>query len=506
MSKASRRGNGRQTGLSAHFFQKLASGVPGVLFIYRVEADGESHRCPFISEHVQTLFGIAPAELKENADPIFEMIHPEDIDAVMGSIRASADTLGTWSYRARLMLETGGYEWFEVSAEPERQPDGSTLWYGQFHNIQHYKDLEQSLREREAEFSFQAGFQRLVARLSTEFINLGFGSIDQCIDELLRSIGLFFEVDRAYLYCFSDDYAVMTNTHEWCRSGVPALIDTQQEVSIKDFHWWQEQIDGMVGGSRVVFVEDADHLPPTAASERELLEHQGVSSMFCVPIRVRGRVAGFFGVDSLLPRAWRLDQADLLIIISGLLSGVLERNRLEEELVNQSIRDPLTGLHNRRYLMPRLDEMVGQSRRQGERFALAIFDIDHFKKINDSIGHLGGDYILQRFADILVSQTRSMDVVVRFGGEEFIVVFSAEVSGDVRQLVKRIFEAVEGERFVFNEKEVPLTVSAGVAGIEEFVGRSATPDALIAMADDRLYLAKQAGRSCLVDTLGVLRL
>lgn len=413
---ASRFGNGQQTELSARFFQKLASGVPGVLFVYWVSLEGDSHRCSFISEHVQSLFGIDPSDLSDNADPIFAMIHPEDVDAVTESIRASADTLGTWSYRARLRLENGGYEWFEVNAEPERQPDGSTLWYGQFHNIQHYKDLEQSLRESEAEFSFQAGFQRLIARLSTEFINLGFGTIDQCIDELLRSIGMFFKVDRAYLYCFSDDYSVMTNTHEWCRDGVPALIDTQQQVSIEDFHWWQEQIEGMVSGSRVVFIEDVDRLDREAAPERALLQEQGVSSMFCVPIRVRGRVTGFFGVDSLRRRTWRLDQADLLIIVSGLLSGALERNRLEEELLNQSIRDPLTGLHNRRYLMPRLDEMLGRSNRHGERFALAMFDIDHFKRINDSIGHLGGDYILQRFADILVSQTRSMDVIVRFGG------------------------------------------------------------------------------------------
>jgi hypothetical protein len=75
--------------------------------------------------------------------------------------------------------------------------DGSTVWYGQFYNIQHYKDLEQTLRESRSEFSFQAGFQKLIAYLSTEFINLGFGSIDQCINELLKSISEFFEVDRA---------------------------------------------------------------------------------------------------------------------------------------------------------------------------------------------------------------------------------------------------------------------------------------------------------------------
>ncbi|MBC7183177.1 MAG: PAS domain-containing protein, partial [Marinobacter sp.] len=314
---ATRSGNGQRTVLSARFFQKLASGVPGVLFTYWRSTGGESHRCPFVSDKVQSLFGIAPSDLNDSADPIFSMIHPEDFEAVMESIRASADTLATWSYRARLRLKSGDYEWFEVNSEPERQQDGSTIWYGQFHNIQHYKNLEQSLRESEAEFSFQAGFQRLIARLSTEFINLGFDTIDQCIDELLTSIGGFFAVDRAYLYEFSEDYAYMTNTHEWCREGVPALIESQQAVSIEDFHWWHEQIDGMVAGNRVVFIEDVDRLPHEAAPERALLQEQGVSSMFCVPIRVRGRVTGFFGVDSLRRREWRQDQADLLIIVSG---------------------------------------------------------------------------------------------------------------------------------------------------------------------------------------------
>lgn len=92
------------------------------------------------------------------------------------------------------------------------------------------------------------------------------------------------------------------------------------------------------------------------------------------------------------------------------------------------------------------------------------------------------------------------------GGEEFIVVFSAVEHGDVRQLVQRILEAVHEECFVFNDEDIPVTVSAGVAGIEEFVDRPASPDALIAGADDRLYLAKQAGRDCLVDASGTLRI
>jgi len=367
------------------------------------------------------------------------------------SIVESATALVPFRCQARLRVKAGHYEWFEAHTMPERQADGSTIWYGQFHNIQHYKDLELSLRESEAESAFQADFQKLIARLSTEFINLGFGTIDQCISELLRAIGGFFEIDRAYLYEFSSDYRVMDNTHEWCSPGVPSLIESQRDVPTDGFEWWQGKIDEMVSDNRVVFVEETEQIP--AGPERTMLEEQGVCSMFCVPVRIRGLVTGFFGVDSIRKRAWREDQADLLIIVSSLLSGALERNRLESELLNQSIRDPLTSLHNRRYLMPRLNEMLSRASRHGEHFTLAMFDLDRFKHINDSNGHLGGDFCLRKFADILIEQTRETDVAARFGGEEFVVAFSG-----------------------------------------------------VSQADDRLYSAKQAGRDCLVDASGVSRI
>jgi diguanylate cyclase (GGDEF)-like protein len=497
--------NEQQTAASTGFFQNLASGVPGVLFAYWLSADGQSHRFPFVSDQVQVLFGADPATLRGNADAVFAMIHPEDAGEVFETLQESARTLNPWRYRARLKGTTGDYLWYEAHARPERRPDGSTVWYGQFYNIQHSKDLEQTLRESQSEFSFQAGFQKLIAYLSAEFINLGFGSIDQCVNELLKSIGEFFEVDRAYLYVFSEDYSVMCNTHEWCKEGVPSLIHDQQNLPIENLHWWHEQINGMVTGNRVVFIEDVDELPQDASDERALLERQGVSSMICAPVRTGGRVTGFFGVDSLRRRSWRKDQPDLLIIVSGLLSGALERRRLEEELLNQSIRDPLTGLHNRRYLIPRLEEMLGRHERLGEPFALAVLDMDRFKAINDSMGHLGGDYILQRFAAILIGHTRPMDVVARYGGEEFVVAFSAVAARDVRPLVARILAAVRDEIFVFGDQDLRVTVSAGIVGIDEFKASLDDPDPLISLADQRLYRAKKAGRDCLVDVEGIFR-
>lgn len=484
--------------------RKLVSAIPDMLSTYWLSADGESHRFVFISEHVQSVLGIAPEVLRENAEAMFSAVHPEDLPGLKVSVAESAITLSRWRRQARLRMKAGHYDWFEVNSMPERQADGSAVWYGQFHNIQRYKDLERTLRERETESAFQADFQKLIANLSTKFINLGIGAIDQCITELLCAIGVFFEVDRAYLYEFSPDYHVMDNTYEWCSGGVPALIDSQRNVPTDGLEWWQCKINEMVSGNRVIFVEEIEQIP--AGPERTMLEQQGVSSMFCVPVRVRGLVTSFFGVSSLRKRAWREDQADLLIIVSGLLSGALERHRLESELLNQSIRDPLTALHNRRYLMPRLNEMLGRASRHGEHFTLAMFDLDRFKHINDSNGHLGGDFCLRTFADILLEQTRETDVVARFGGEEFVVAFSGVSQADVRDTVSRIIRAVRSHNFVFENSVLPLTVSAGIAAIGELDDIPATPDPLIRLADDRLYCAKQAGRDCLVDASGVSRI
>ncbi|PHQ15408.1 sensor domain-containing diguanylate cyclase [Marinobacter profundi] len=497
---------GKQSTVSGELLARLAAGVPGVLFTYWLSATEDQHCFPFLGERARPLFGLAPEALAASADPLFALIHPEDVAGLADSIVASARTLTPWQYRGRLRLQSGEFQWFEGSSTPERQDDGSTLWYGYFNNIQYYKELEVSLRESEAEFAFQAQFQKLIAKLSTRFINLGFGTIDQGIDELLMEIGKFFGVDRAYLYHFSDDYRVMTNSHEWCGKGVPSLKASQQQVAIESFHWWHDRIHEMVSRGRVIFVEDVRRLPKRAHQERKLLLEQGVASMFCVPVQIRGRVTGFFGVDSLRKRQWRRDQADLLVIISGLLSGALERHRLEEKLLNQSIRDPLTGLHNRRYLIPRLEELLGRSQRFGDTFSLALFDVDHFKQINDSVGHLAGDHILRQFAGVLRQQARTTDVVVRFGGEEFIVVFVGTAAEDAVPIVQRIIEAVRQALFQAGGSAVHVTVSAGMVGLGEVPALPDTPDSLIGRADERLYRAKAAGRDCLVSASGIVRI
>lgn len=489
---------------SAEFFHKLASAVPGILFAYWLSADGKSHSFPYVTDHVRQFFGLDPEVLRKGADALFDLIHPDDLEGMATSILESARTLEPWQYQARLHVQDDGYQWFEALSRPERQSDGGTLWYGQFHNVQHYKLLEQELRASESEFSFQAGFQRLVARLSTEFINLGFGTIDECIDELLNSVGEFFAMDRAYLYAFNDDYTAITKTHQWCRPGVASLVDEDETVPIDAYQCWRDHLLAMVDDAKVAYVEQMTNTTPDVAVIQAPpgTKASDAASVFCVPVRAKGSVVGFLGLDSLSPREWRRDLQDLLVIVSSLLSGALERNLLEEQLLTQSIRDPMTGLHNRRYLMPRLNELVERAERYDENFTIAMLDIDHFKQINDSIGHLGGDFVLRRFAEILKDMIRATDVLARFGGEEFMVVFPDTDQAGVRQMIGRILAAVRHGHFVFEGRVIPVTVSAGVSAVRESDERMISVDGVIGRADHRLYLAKQAGRDCAFDASG----
>lgn len=484
---------------------ELASSVPGVLFSYWVSADGSQRRFPYISSRVSDLFEVTPTELGRNGATLSSLVHPDDVAGLRPSIDESARTLRPWQFQARMCLRDGRYQWFEGHSLPQRLDDGSTLWFGQFTSIQSHKELELGLRASEAEADYQMRFHRLLADLSSDFMNAPIGDIDLEIERCLARVADFFELDRAYVYRFSEGLDRMTNTHEWCRDSVAELKASQQDVDITGFDWWQRQIRDVLGCNRVVFVGDVSQLPHNATEEQALLNDQGVAAMFCAPLQVRGVVEGFFGMDSLTVQHWRTDLADLLVLVANLLAQALERLRLEQELVNQSVLDPLTGIHNRRYLEPRMEDMLAHYLRTGEGLALAMLDIDYFKRVNDTHGHRAGDRVLQQFAGLLRDECRGMDVAARYGGEEFILALSNITSEQAVGALRRVLAKVRDRAVHFEGQEIPVSASAGLVHATDLPREALSTDALITEADRRLYFAKGAGRDCLVDASGPLR-
>jgi two-component system, cell cycle response regulator len=165
--------------------------------------------------------------------------------------------------------------------------------------------------------------------------------------------------------------------------------------------------------------------------------------------------------------------------------------RMHRQLFESATRDPLTNTFNKKYITERLAAEVAYAMRHASSLEVCVFDLDHFKQVNDLYGHLIGDTVLRQVADCVHSVIRGEDVFGRFGGEEFIVVSR---SSNVARLAERIRGAIEKLQIPTERGMLHVSVSLGVARLDE-VRAPRTAERLIAMADERLYDAKRLGRN-----------
>lgn len=173
-----------------------------------------------------------------------------------------------------------------------------------------------------------------------------------------------------------------------------------------------------------------------------------------------------------------------------------ELNSAKEEMAFQASHDALTGLMNRRAVMACMEQEMARSMRNLQPLYIGICDIDHFKNINDSCGHLGGDAILQEVARRFNATVRSYDHIGRYGGEEFLILIQSNES-QVEELFERILKAIGDEPFVYEQENLQVTISCGVMPFLPKRGEM-TATALLAAADAAMYEAKNSGRNRIV--------
>ncbi len=164
---------------------------------------------------------------------------------------------------------------------------------------------------------------------------------------------------------------------------------------------------------------------------------------------------------------------------------------LYREALRVASQDPLTGINNRTMLDRSLDREIELSRRHGTPLSVIMLDVDRFKSINDTYGHVVGDYTLKALADCIVTCTRDSDVVFRYGGEEFIILLSNTRLDGAAFLAERIREAVEQLSVGFDDTKFTITVSLGVASLDEQENRVR----LLEKVDRALYESKEGGRN-----------
>lgn len=199
-------------------------------------------------------------------------------------------------------------------------------------------------------------------------------------------------------------------------------------------------------------------------------------------------------------RKLALKETELLKVNRGLERRITDRTReirkINLKLQKQATTDALTNLYNRRYFLQKLEEEISRVERFKHNLALLMIDVDYFKEYNDISGHPSGDKALKKIANILIENSRKIDVVARYGGEEFVILLPETAKEGALHFAERIRKAIEATKFDFQSRlpSQNMTISIGLASSPE----DCTPDNLIINADKALYDAKKKGRNCVV--------
>jgi diguanylate cyclase (GGDEF)-like protein len=216
-------------------------------------------------------------------------------------------------------------------------------------------------------------------------------------------------------------------------------------------------------------------------------------SEMCVPLIFLGEKLGVIALDSALKDAFETDDIQPLESVADICAGAIQNANYFERVKQLAYIDGLTGIHNRRFFEMRIAEELERSARFQGRMAVIMVDIDYFKKLNDEFGHLLGDEVLRGVAAILKQQLRKVDMVCRYGGEEFAIVLP-ETSGENALMVAEKLR-LQIARHPFPGVPRPVNISCGVA---DYPAQGMTRDEVMAAADAALFCAKRTGRNKVV--------
>ena len=208
---------------------------------------------------------------------------------------------------------------------------------------------------------------------------------------------------------------------------------------------------------------------------------------------------GTFVNDKQLDSSWLLQDGDYLRIgncIYRYLTGGNIEAEYHEEIYRLTIEDGLTRIHNQRALTEFLDREVARSQRHNRPLSVLMLDIDKFKSVNDSYGHLCGDFVLRELAECIRVSVRKEDLFARYGGEEFTIVLVETDRDEAVHVAERLRESIAEHQFRFETTPLRLTVSIGVATTAG--DADITPALLLRAADEKLYEAKHTGRNKVV--------
>ena len=426
------------------------------------------------SPNIEKWFGWQPQDLIGTDGWL--AVHPDDLKRIQKEFLTLLEKdNSTTTLKYRYKCKEGSYKWIELTAVNlihDPMINGVLMNY---HDITDRKQVEEALRESDA-------------RLELFFTQSLDGFFFMMLDKPIQWDDSI-DKDQALDYAFAHQRITKVNDALLAQYGATR----EQYLGLTPNTLFAHDIEY---GKRVwskFFDEGHLHID---TDERKLDDTPiWIEGDYICLYDSEGRITGHFGIQrDISERKQAEDELrhtkEVLTTVNIELQAALNR---EKDLART---DVLTGINNRRHLFELAEREFDVATRYQQPLSVLIFDLDHFKQVNDTFGHAVGDQMLQRVTEVACAELRSADVIGRYGGEEFVILLPMTTAQDALPLAERIRVGVAAIRIPTKKGDASATISIGIAELKHTSGESL--DSILICADKAMYAAKQAGRNCTV--------
>ncbi len=345
------------------------------------------------------------------------------------------------------------------------------------------KSTELAQKQREAEI--RRSQDNLLHRISNT-LRRSF-HIEENISQMLEELAGWVHLDCCFVILPSDDVEHPSDAirQEYCSDPSYSLMDKDRDQIILDIFKTHCNDD--------VFISDVLREKKAEPFRKDVLSNYHIYSLFYLPITYEGKLQGILGGHKCeSDQIWSMDNQNFLRQVADQLSTAVMTARLYRRVERQATTDGLTTLFNHRTGQEKLAEQLKLAERYGRNVCAVMLDVDHFKSINDTYGHPVGDTVLRTVAHIIKRDCRDVDIPVRYGGEEFLIVLPEVSIEGARVVAERLRKTLNKEEITHENINLKVAASLGVACYPDDADNQ---HQLLELADKALYMSKRMGRN-----------